>query len=55
MNITPYRAWWASYFNRPIYTSNGHDLRFFENPHPNTLTNGEGDKASIRARVDYIF
>ena len=33
---------------------NDHDLRFFENPHPNPLPKGEGEKAAIRARVKYI-
>ena len=37
------------------YTVNGHDLRFFENPHPSPLPKGEGVKAAIRARVKYSF
>jgi hypothetical protein len=27
------------------YTANGHNLRFFENPHPSPLPTGEGDKS----------
>ena len=28
-----------------VYTANGHDLRFFESPHPSPLPKGEGDKS----------
>ena len=27
------------------YTADGHDLRFFEKPHPGPLPKGEGDKS----------
>jgi len=40
--------------SRLYYTAGGHDLRFFENPHPCPLPKGEGEKAAIRTRFEYI-
>jgi hypothetical protein len=37
-----------------IYTADGHYLRLFENPHPTPLPRGEGAKAAIGARVEYL-
>jgi hypothetical protein len=38
-----------------MYTAGGHDLRFFENPHPCPLPKGEGEKAAIRTRFEYSW
>jgi len=37
-----------------IYTADDHYLRLFENPHPTPLPRGEGAKATIGARVEYL-
>jgi hypothetical protein len=37
-----------------IYIADGHYLRLFENPHPSPLPRGEGAKATIGTRVEYL-
>ena len=48
-----YRLDYFLLFQVGFYTVNGHGLHFFESPHPSPLPQGEGEKAAIRARVEY--